>query len=348
MHQLLTPNETCDILPLSPYGKSFIASTRHQLKKIITGKDHRKVFVVGPCSIHDIEKAYEYAKELKKLAEEVKGNILIVMRTHFEKPRTKFGWKGLIYDPKLDGSNDIQLGILKARRLLLELADIGLPVSSEILDPYIYSYYEDLLSYAMIGARTCTSQTHRQIASLTQLPVGIKNTIDGNIEAAIHAVAFARTSHTFISPNGDGKLMPVETKGNQNTHIILRGACTHHNFDSQSIQFASAKLNENEVPNRIMIDCSHGNKKEGGQSASFLETISMMQNPKSPIFGLMLESYLKSGKYRGGDLKEAPKDLSITDHCISLEETKELILAANQSLSQSFTIGLNSNSYSST
>lgn len=165
MNHLLTPNEIRDILPLPSHAKSTLASFHYQLQKILTGQDTRKLFIIGPCSLHDIPSATEFATHLKHLANEVKESILIVMRAHFEKPRTKGGWKGLLYDPKLDGSEDLQLGILKARRFLIEMACLGLPISTEILDPYLYTYYDELLSYATIGARTATSQIHRQIAS---------------------------------------------------------------------------------------------------------------------------------------------------------------------------------------
>ena len=329
---MITPQEIEDLLPIPIGSRQFLSGIRSQIKDILTQKDERKLFIIGPCSIHNVEQSFEYASRLKTLAESVKEKIVIVMRAHVEKPRTRLGWKGLIYDPKLDGSNDIQLGLLKARRFMLEMAQLKLPISTEILDPYIYTYYYDLLSYAVIGARTSSSQTHRQIASQLHIPVGLKNSTDGNIDTAINAILFARTPQTFIAPQLNGTLAPTETFGNPLSHLILRGAPGQPNFDTSHIKQSEEKLKKHDIVLPLIVDCSHGNRVDGSQIPAFEKTVTEMAKPNSPIAGLMLESYLKEGRYRADQW--APGDISITDPCISIEQTEKLIIDAYVALCQ--------------
>ncbi|MCF7806873.1 MAG: 3-deoxy-7-phosphoheptulonate synthase [Simkaniaceae bacterium] len=334
MNRLPSPQDIQQLLPLSENAKTAISHHIQSIKHILDGKDKRKLFIIGPCSIHSVEKGLEYAQKLKDLADEVSDTIFIVMRAHVEKPRTQLGWKGLIYDPRLDGSNDIQLGILKTRRFFLEMAELGMPISTEILDPFLYLYYIDLISYGVIGARTSTSQVHRQIASHLSIPVGVKNSVDGNIDTAVHGISFARAGHSFVSFLPDGSPASVISNGNPYTHLILRGSHLYPNFDANSLIQSTNALKTHHIPMPIMIDCSHGNRIENQQVEAFSQGMNYMLEETFPIGGLMLESYLQEGRYCGKDIQNAPMDLSITDHCMNFEKTAYLIRNASESLSR--------------
>ena len=314
MIKLPKPSFVRQKLEASSSSTAFLKAVQKSLKDILTGKDSRKIFIVGPCSIHDLEKDYEYASKLKELARDLEEVALVIMRVHVEKPRSKQGWKGFLYDPHLDSSHDMLTGIEKTREFLLDLATLGMPASMEILDPFAYKYYEDLLSYATIGARTSYSQIHRQIASDLKIPVGIKNSVEGRIEAAIHGICFARQPQTYISFNLEAEPIIHTSLGNPLCHLVLRGGQNAPNFGRHFIEEAISLLS---TP--IIIDCAHGNKIENDQGPAFRAAISYMQDGGLPIAGLMLESYLKEGAGLPSD-----KERSITDYCMSFESTKDL------------------------
>jgi len=311
MTHLPTPNQIHQEIKAPMAVFDFIEKTQQAICAILKKEDNRKILIVGPCSIHNLEKDYEYATYLKKIASQIEDKALVIMRAHVEKPRTKHGWKGFLYDPYLDGSNQMLDGIKQTRAFLIELALLGLPVSMEILDPFAYKYYEDLLSYATIGARTCTSQIHRQIASDLIIPVGIKNSIDGNIEAAVHGICFAREPQTFLSFDQEASPTVHTSLGNPLTHLILRGGNKGPNFNK--VKEAQILLEKNHIASPILIDCSHGNKIGNSQKEAFECAINSPE-----VAGLMLESYLKEGV---GNMSQ--KERSVTDYCIGIEETRD-------------------------
>lgn len=329
MRRLPSPLDVHTLLPLPASSDAFLKETQITLKEILNKSSQKKIFIVGPCSIHNLKKDFAYALKLKKIAEAMAPIGIVIMRVHVEKPRTKEKWKGFLYDPYLDNSNQLIDGILQTRRFLLELAKIGVPATMEILDPFAYKYYEDLLSYATIGARTSLSQIHRQIASDLSIPVGIKNPIDGNIEAAIQGIHFAKLPHTYLSFDKEGCPIAHTSQGNPLCHLILRGAYDHTNFTKPYLEKAKALLAHYHVETPLVIDCSHGNKIEGSQWGAFQATLENMISPSLGICGLMLESYLD-------------KEKSLTDQCIGMEETKRYFSSAKTLLSlQRSTIGLN-------
>ena len=331
-----SPQEIKQIHSLSATGNSFIKKSRQEIQAILSGKDKRMAIVVGPCSIHNIDDALAYALKLKKLSEAVKESCLLVMRIYLEKPRTATGWKGFFYDPNLDGSHDISKGLSLSRILLLKLTELEIPVATEFLSPIISSYIEDLISWGFIGARTTSSQIHRELASYLPMPIGFKNNIDGNVEQAINGVISARLPHVFLHTNVSGEVYIAESEGNNHTHIVLRGGEKGSNYDSVSISKTVETLKSMGVPSRILVDCSHdnGKKKYGKQRSAFLAVLEQMQEKNPPIMGVMLESFLSGGRQL---LSEDPSSLlpgvSITDPCIDWSETEELILLADELIS---------------
>lgn len=291
------------------------------------------MLVVGPCSIHDPKAALEYARQLKSLADRVKGKIFIVMRVYFEKPRTTIGWKGLINDPFMDDSFHIEEGLKKARRLLLDITETGLATGTEALDPIVPQYISDLICWSAIGARTIESQTHREMASGLSMPVGFKNGTDGNIQVAIDAMKSALTSHHFLGIDMQGRTSIFKTKGNRYGHIVLRGG-KHPNYDPESVSLCEKALKEAGLRQEIMIDCSHGNSKKDPkrQPIVFQETMKQVKEGNSSIIGMMLESNLFEGNQSiPPDLKEIGQlkyGVSVTDKCIDWKTTEQLILRA--------------------
>ncbi len=318
-------------LPLSTSTSIQIQKQRLKIQEIIEGTSPLWAFVVGPCSLHDAESALEYARKLKKLQEKVEKTCLLVMRAHVEKPRTSLGWKGLLYDPYLDGSDSILDGLLISRELYLKVAGIGLPIATEFLEPLVSSYFSDLVSWGFIGARTSSSQIHRQLASLLQMPVGFKNSTDGNLESAIQGAITAQSSHNFIHMNNLGKIAEVTSPGNPFSHIVLRGSSSGPNYSSSDVLMALRKLDR-----RLLIDCAHDNSpnKPFDQKEVCLNALEQHLSGNSKIMGVMLESHLKAGN-QSISAPSIDPSISLTDPCMGWEETEELIYLVHEALLES-------------
>jgi len=333
---IISPETLKNELPRTPQATETVLASRQTIEEIITGKDPRMLVITGPCSIHDEQAALEYARRLKSLSEQVADNLYVVMRVYFEKPRTTVGWKGLINDPYLNGSYDIDEGLHRARSILLEITEMGLPTATELLDPISPQYFAGLLSWTAIGARTTESQTHREMASGLSMPVGFKNGTDGSLSVAVNAMLAARAPQTFLGIENDGSTSIVRTTGNPFGHIVLRGGI-RPNYDPVSLEDTSQRLIQHNLPNAIMVDCSHANsgKKFSAQGFVFKSVIEQRLEGNRSIIGLMLESHLKEGSQKLG---ENPDDLqygiSITDQCINWETTEQLLRHANTRLGQ--------------
>ena len=322
-----SPFEIKKLFPIDDKLVDSIIKTRESIKKVISGDDKRLLVIVGPCSIHDPKSAIEYATYLSRRIEKYEKELLIVMRVYFEKPRTTIGWKGLINDPDLNDTYNIDKGLKVARELLLEINKLGVPVAVEFLDVITPQYYSDLVSWGAIGARTTESQVHRQLASGLSMPIGFKNGTGGSLDIAIDAVQSSNYPHTFLGVDDLGKASIVTTKGNKDSHVILRGGKTGANFDHVSIAHLK-KLMNGKIDKKVIIDCSHGNSNKDYRNQKIVVDCIMSQylNGEDIIGGLMLESHLKEGSQK---MTSSPSDLeygkSITDSCISLETT-DLIL----------------------
>jgi 3-deoxy-7-phosphoheptulonate synthase len=328
---LITPKQLKEVLPLTSAVVGTIEKGRRSIQNILDGKDLRKLLIVGPCSIHDTAAAIEYADKLKYLADKVKDQLLIVMRVYFEKPRTVLGWKGLINDPDLDDSFNLEKGLLTARKLLLNIAEIGLPTATEALDPITPQYVSELISWAAIGARTIESQTHREMASGLSMPVGFKNGTDGNIQVAIDAILASREPHNFLGIDQLGQINIFNATGNAYGHIILRGGGGHPNYDSVTVSWVEKKLRAKNLPIKIIIDCSHGNsyKNHKLQSVILENILQQIEDGNHSIIGAMIESNLYEGSQNlSKDLTELEYGISITDGCIGWNETENIILSA--------------------
>lgn len=325
--RLITPNKLKELYPLTEKVISTVMKGQTSIKNILQKTDDRLFVIVGPCSIHDIDAAKEYANRLKQLADELEEKLFIVMRVYFEKPRTNVGWQGLINDPYLDGSCRIEDGLKMARNLLLYCGEIGLPTATEALDQVTPQYIQDLISWTAIGARTTESQNHRKMASGFTSAVGFKNGTNGDVDIAINAVAAASSAHNFVSVNPDGMVAVVRTTGNPNAHIILRGGKLP-NYDATSVKLAESKMvNAGLIPN-IVIDCSHSNsQKDYKQQPKIIENIAaQLKNGNTSICGIMLESNINAGKQSiPGDLKELKYGISVTDACLDWELTTEIL-----------------------
>jgi 3-deoxy-7-phosphoheptulonate synthase len=320
---LIKPIELINELPQSPRITETIQVARQSIAKILQGHDPRLMVIVGPCSIHDTNAALEYAHLLKEAADQYQDELLIVMRTYLEKPRTTVGWKGIISDPLLDGSFDINAGLKMARKLLLDINGIGLPTATEFLDTIIPQYLSDLISWVAIGARTTQSQMHRELASGLSMPVGFKNTTDGNFKIAIDAVHAARHAHHFLGITKEGVTSILSTTGNENCHIILRGSNSATNYSSENIKDAAAILKNTNLIPRLMVDCSHGNSMKDHQRQLLVvdSVCEQLISGTTEIFGVMLESNLVAGKQSHQHSGNLTYGQSITDACISWEET---------------------------
>jgi 3-deoxy-7-phosphoheptulonate synthase len=335
---LLTPAEIQAKLPLTDLANQNVLKYRNEIEDILDRKDSRTFIVVGPCSIHDITAAEDYAAKLKELADKVRDKFLLIMRVYFEKPRTTVGWKGLINDPDMDDSFNIEKGLLMARSLLLKIAEMGLPAATEALDPIVPQYIGELISWSAIGARTTESQTHREMASGLSMPVGFKNGTDGNIEVAINAMKSAKEPHNFLGINLEGQVSTFQTKGNAYGHIILRGGGGQPNYDAETVKKVEEKLKVANLPPNVVIDCSHGNSNKDykRQSAVFEDVIGQIASGDTSIVGLMLESNLCEGNQplTGEGRAQLKYGVSVTDPCIGWEETEKIILAAWEKLSK--------------
>lgn len=327
LYSLPRPVELVQTLSASTQALTYIQQARTAAANIMQGRDNRLLVIAGPCSIHDDQAALDYAKRLQQAAQYFKDELLIVMRAYFEKPRTLLGWKGLISDPQLDGSFDICAGLKKARQLLLTLADLGLPAATEFLDTITPQYLSDLISWSAIGARTSESPAHRELASGLAMPVGFKNTTDGNIKIAIDAVNTAQHSHCYLGVSKDGTPAVISTKGNKHCHVILRGSRTDSNYDTKSIQETAAMLIDANLPPYVMVDCSHGNSMQNHQRQQDVVNalVTQLEKGSTSIAGVMLESHLMAGKQTLVPGQTLVYGQSITDACISWEETLPLL-----------------------
>lgn len=325
---LPSPRQVKTKLPLTEQASSMVYETRQAIRNILHGIDRdRLIVIVGPCSIHDPEAAYEYADRLKTVAHALRDRVLIVMRTYFEKPRTTVGWKGLINDPHLDGTCDIALGIELARTILLNINQRGLPCASELLDPVVPQYIADLVSWAAIGARTTESQTHREMASGLSMPIGFKNGTEGSFQVAINAMVAARTPHHFVGINADGATSIIKTTGNPDRHIVLRGGGGRTNYSAEDIARAEAAVAGEGLARPIMVDCSHDNsgKNHQRQVEVAREVVGQFEQGRRSIMGLMLESHLNPGRQTWEPNKPLSYGVSITDPCLSWSDTEALL-----------------------
>lgn len=293
-----------------------VAAHREAVAAILRGEDSRMLAVVGPCSIHDPRAALDYAQRLAALAGELADRLLIIMRVYFEKPRTTVGWRGLIVDPHLDGSNDLETGLRTARQVLLDIASLGLPAGSELLDPIVPQYIDELLTWASIGARTTESQTHREMASGLSMPVGFKNGTDGSVQVAVNAMASARTPHSFLGIDAEGRTCILHTTGNPDSHLILRGGTDGPNYGPESVRSAREALSAAGLPPRIVVDCSHGNsrKQPDLQPGILAEVMRQRRNGERALLGFMMESNIAGGRQDTGPGMRY--GCSITDPCL--------------------------------
>lgn len=331
---LITPQELKNKFPLTAAQEAQIAASRQTISDIISGKDHRLLVVCGPCSIHDTKAALEYAHLLKTLSSDLQDRLYIVMRVYFEKPRTTVGWKGLINDPYMDNSFDLEAGLHIARRLLVELVDMGLPLATEALDPNSPQYLGDLFSWSAIGARTTESQTHREMASGLSMPVGFKNGTDGSLGTAINAMRAAAMPHRFVGINQSGQVCLLQTQGNPDGHVILRGG-KKPNYGPEDVAQCEKEMLQAGLRPSLMIDCSHGNSNKDfrRQTGVAESAIAQIRDGNRSVIGLMLESHL----HEGNQSSEQPKSdmrygVSVTDACINWETTETLLRTIHQEL----------------
>ena len=332
---LITPEELKRDLPLTPAARASVVEGRQVIRNILDGKDHRLFLVIGPCSIHDVKAAHDYAQRLKALAAQVSDTLYLVMRVYFEKPRTTVGWKGLINDPRMDDTFRIEEGLHVGRKLLIELNELGLPCATEALDPMSPQYMPDLIAWSAIGARTTESQTHREMSSGLSSPVGFKNGTDGGLKVATNALLSVQNPHSFLGIDNQGKVAVINTTGNQYGHVVLRGGDGKPNYDSVSVALAERELEKAKAPMNIMIDASHANSnKDPALQPLVMDNVAnqIVEGNKS-IIGMMIESHIKFGR------QDIPKDLSqlvygqsVTDGCIDWETTEKAVLSMHAKL----------------
>ncbi|GAA5009522.1 3-deoxy-7-phosphoheptulonate synthase [Acinetobacter puyangensis] len=332
---LITPAQLKAELPLSEKARVTVLTGRQTVRDILDGKDKRLFVVIGPCSIHDPKAAHEYADRLAALSEKVKDTLYIIMRVYFEKPRTTVGWKGLINDPDMNDSFDIEKGLHLGRKLLLELNEKGLPCATEALDPNSPQYLQDLISWSAIGARTTESQTHREMSSGLSSPVGFKNGTDGGLTVATNAMQAVKSGHSFLGLNDHGQVSIIRTSGNPYAHVVLRGGNGKPNYDASSVAQAEDALNKAKVSNKIMIDASHANSNKDPylQPLVLRNLTEQIVDGNKTIVGVMVESHLKGGR------QDIPKDLSqleygqsVTDGCIDWDTTEQVLLEMDAAL----------------
>jgi 3-deoxy-7-phosphoheptulonate synthase len=346
LRPLITPRQLADRYPLSATAHGTVVNARDAVQAILDGQDDRLLVVVGPCSIHDPDAALDYARRLATLKQELDDRLLIVMRVYFEKPRTTVGWKGLINDPHLDGTFDLDHGLNLARKLLLDINELGLPAGTEYLDPFTPQYLGDLIAWAAIGARTTESQTHRQMASGISAPVGFKNATTGDLQVALDAMRSAMSPHAFLGIDEDGHACIVQTAGNTAGHVILRGGTGLTNYDPQTVGDAARRLQDAGLPPVVMIDCSHANsEKKHEQQEMVWQSLIQQRAARSArpgeairpiIIGAMLESNLAAGNQPAPKAPEDKAKLtygqSITDACIDWPTTERLLRDAHAKL----------------
>lgn len=337
IQELPTPVSLKKKHPAQNHHRAFQDSARTQINRVLDGACDRLVVIVGPCSIHDITAAREYATKLKALSNEVSDTLLLVMRVYFEKPRTALGWRGMLYDPSLDGSNDVQTGLSLTRGLLVDLCEMELPTATEFLSATTPQYLGDLITWGCIGARTVASQPHRQMASGLPMPVGLKNSTEGNIDLAINALITAREPHAFIGIDACGRTCVVDTNGNPYAHLVLRGGRDSVNYHASAVAEASRRLSSEGITTKLFVDCSHDNcgKVAERQNVAFENVVQQMVSGNRSIGGVLLESNIYSGRQ---ELYQPPRNLqyavSLTDPCIDWNTTEQLLRSAHKELSQ--------------
>ena len=332
---IIAPADLRQVFPLSAAHAGFVNRSRDQLKEILQRRDHRLMVVVGPCSIHDPEAAVDYAKRLAALARRVDDQLMLVMRVYFEKPRTTVGWKGLINDPDMNGSHLISKGLGIARGLLLRITALEVPVANEMLDPITPEYVADMISWGAIGARTTESQTHREMSSGLSFPVGFKNGTDGNLQIAMDAMKAAQHPHSFLGINREGRTSIIQTTGNPDVHIVLRGGSRKVNYHAEDIALTEESLKKNGLFPTIMVDCSHGNSnKDFQQQPEVLEcVVRQVMDGNNSISGVMIESNLEAGSQKiATDPGQLKYGVSITDACIDWSTTERVLLEAHSQL----------------
>ena len=337
---LLSPAILEEDLPLSESGAALVDAARRSIGDILHGRDRRLLAIVGPCSIHDPAAALDYARQLKPVADRLARDLLVVMRVYFEKPRTTVGWKGLINDPHLDGSFQVNTGLRLARRLMLDINTAGLPIGTEFLDTTLGQYYADLVSWAAIGARTTESQIHRELASGLSMPVGFKNRTDGDLQVAVDAIVSARHPHCFPSLTREGAPAVLGTTGNPEGHLVLRGGSrTGPNYDRESVHKAAALLRKSASLPVVLVDCSHGNsgKKHAQQAHVAADVAAQVAAGEPAIIGFMLESNLVGGSQPHDPKAKLAYGQSITDACLSFEETVPVLEKLAQAAAARFT-----------
>jgi 3-deoxy-7-phosphoheptulonate synthase len=336
---LVSPADLERRIPMTEAANATVVGCRASLRRILSGEDRRLIAVVGPCSIHDPESAIDYARHLAELTPKVNEALVLVMRVYFEKPRTALGWRGLIIDPTLDGSYDIARGLSTARKLLVTINETGVPAGTEMLDPIVPQYTADLVSWASIGARTTESQTHREMASGLSMPVGFKNSTDGDVQIAINAILSARQAHSFLGIDKTGSTCVLRTMGNPDGHLILRGGKNGPNYEASSVEHAAGLLAKAGLRSVVMVDCSHGNSNKRPENQ--LKVLRSLVDQRlsraaggESIVGFMLESNIEQGSQPiPKDLTELKRGLSITDACIGWKETEEILLETARRLS---------------
>jgi 3-deoxy-7-phosphoheptulonate synthase len=332
---IIAPVDLKQVFPLSEEAAEFVLNSRQTIRDILSQKDHRIMMVVGPCSIHDPKAAIEYAERLAVLNEELSDQLFLVMRVYFEKPRTTVGWKGLINDPDLNGTHQISKGLGVARGLLCAITQMGLPIATEMLDPITIQYLSDMIGWGAVGARTSESQPHREMASGLSFPVGFKNGTDGSLQIAIDAIGAACHPHSFLGLSRDGRTAIVETTGNPDTHIVLRGGGGKPNYAPEDIAHAENLLNRAGLTPAIMVDCSHANsfKDHERQEEVLVNSIEQVVAGNRSICSLMIESNLEAGNQSlNADIKQLKYGVSITDKCVDWATTERMLRYAHEQL----------------
>lgn len=335
LHPIIAPDDLKQVFPITQKSQDVVTASRERIIEIINRRDKSLVAVVGPCSIHDPKAAIDYAERLAALAAKVNDRILVIMRVYFEKPRTIMGWKGLVSDPDLDDSHKISKGLGIARRLMCEITEMGLPVGTETLSPINPQYLADLISWGGIGARTSQSQTHREMVSGLSFPVGYKNPTSGDISIALDSMRASQHSHSFLGINHDGRIAIVETGGNPDVHLVLRGSDQGPNFSPEHIRDASQKLKDAGLPPGIVVDCSHGNsyKNHERQAQALSSVLEQIKKGDHSLCGFMLESFIEAGNQPiNSDLSKLTYGQSVTDKCIDWATTERLLLDTYEQL----------------
>ena len=340
---LISPALLHHELPITETAVALVTTTRDRIRNILRHEDHRLLVIVGPCSVHDVKAAMEYGHKLIGLRDQLADQLEIVMRVYFEKPRTNIGWKGLINDPHLDGTYDINNGLRFARKLLLDLAELGLPAATELLDPITPQYIADIISWTAIGARTTESQTHREMASGLSMPIGFKNNTDGSLQAATNAMLAASQPHHFLGINHHGLASIVTTTGNPDTHLVLRGGKQGPNYDINHVTQAHHTLNSNHLNPRVMVDCSHANaNKDHTRQVVVLENVAnQLRAGSKHLLGVMIESHLVAGNQPiAQDLSQLVFGQSITDACVDFDTTALMLRTLAEAVANSNAMSL--------